>query len=233
MPGWLDPSLPVGAVVVGGGTTLNGASQITNGGTNAGSNLTAVRNLFTYADQVTLTHGKHLLEAGVWLQRIQANDTLIQDQYGQASFTSLHIVSAAAYTVSTYTFAPLSPTPLGWRSLEGAFYRRGHNQAEAELGTGDRIPRRVHQRLERGARPRLELPVQLERRDRDPACRRQLRSDREQREVPARAARWHRMVAIRFEEDRDPRRASARITRCWTISAIAWTRIRRSTPCTP
>ena len=38
---------PVGAVVVGGGTTLNGASQITNGGTNAGSNLTAVRNLFT------------------------------------------------------------------------------------------------------------------------------------------------------------------------------------------
>ena len=53
---------PVGALVVGGGTTLNGASQITNGGTNAGSNLSAVRNLFTVTDQVTLTHGKHLSE---------------------------------------------------------------------------------------------------------------------------------------------------------------------------
>ena len=45
LPGWIHDGQPVGAVVVGGGTTLNGASQITNGGTNAGSNLTAVRNL--------------------------------------------------------------------------------------------------------------------------------------------------------------------------------------------
>lgn len=47
LPGWIHTGQPVGAVVVGGGTTLNGASQITNGGTNAGSNLRAVRNLFT------------------------------------------------------------------------------------------------------------------------------------------------------------------------------------------
>ena len=47
LPGWIHADQPVGALVVGGGTTLNGASQITNGGTNAGSNLTAVRNLFT------------------------------------------------------------------------------------------------------------------------------------------------------------------------------------------
>ena len=40
--GWIHAGAPVGAVVVGGGTTLNGASQITNGGTNAGSNLSAV-----------------------------------------------------------------------------------------------------------------------------------------------------------------------------------------------
>ncbi len=119
LPGWIHENQPVGAVVIGGGTTLNGASQITNGGTNAGSNLTAARNLFTGSDQVTLTRGKHLLTFGAWLQRLQANDVLIQDQYGQASFTNLQ--SFLQGNVSTYTYAP-KYTPLGWRSLEGAFY---------------------------------------------------------------------------------------------------------------
>ena len=122
VPGaWLDTTqapLP-GAVVVGGGTTLNGASQLTNGGTNAGSNLRAVRNLFTAADQLNITHGIHLLTFGVWFQRIQANDSLIQDQYAQASFTNLQTFLQG--TVSTYTYAP-SATPLSWRSSEGAFY---------------------------------------------------------------------------------------------------------------
>ena len=117
--GWINSSAPIGAIVVGGGTTLNGASVISNGGTNAGSNLSAIRNLFTISDEVTLTHGKHLISAGVWLQPIQANDTLVQDQYGQASFSSL--ASFLAGSVSTYTFAP-GYTPLGWRTFEGAFF---------------------------------------------------------------------------------------------------------------
>jgi hypothetical protein len=119
LPGWIQASQPVGAVVVGGGTTLNGASQITNGGTNAGSNLTAARNLFTVSDQVTFSHGKHLFTFGGWLQRLQSNDSLAQDQYGQVSFTNLQTFLQGK--VSTYTYAP-SSTPLAWRSLEGAFY---------------------------------------------------------------------------------------------------------------
>jgi hypothetical protein len=119
LPGWLHPDQPVGAVVVGGGTTLNGASQITNGGTNAGSNLSAVGNLYTTSDQVTFTHGKHLFSFGGRLQDVQANDVLLQDQYGQVSFTSLQAFLQGK--VSTYTFAP-SYTPLSWRSLEGALY---------------------------------------------------------------------------------------------------------------
>jgi hypothetical protein len=119
LSGWIREDQPVGALVVGGGTTLNGASQITNGGTNAGSNLTAVRNLFTGDDQLTITHGRHLLSFGGWVQGIQANDTLIQDQYGQASFTTLQ--SFLQGKLSTYTYAPLH-TPLGWRTLEGAAY---------------------------------------------------------------------------------------------------------------
>ena len=55
----------------------------------------------------------------MWLQPIQANDTLVQDQYGQASFSSL--ASFLAGSVSTYTYAP-GYTPLGWRTFEGAFF---------------------------------------------------------------------------------------------------------------
>src|SRR6266849_4991577 len=119
LPGWIHAGQPVGAVVVGGGTTLNGASQITNGGTNAGSNLTATRNLFTASDQVTFSHGKHLFTFGGWLQRLQANDILVQDQYGQISFTNLQ--SFLQGKVSTYTYAP-SYTPLAWRLTQGAFF---------------------------------------------------------------------------------------------------------------
>jgi hypothetical protein len=119
LPGWINEDQPVGAVVVGGGTTLNGASQITNGGTNAGSNLSAARNLFTVSDQVSLTRGIHLISFGGWLQRLQSNDALVQDQYGQISFTNLQTFLQG--TVSTYTYAP-TYTPMGWRSLEGAFY---------------------------------------------------------------------------------------------------------------
>jgi hypothetical protein len=117
--GWIHAGQPVGAVVVGGGTTLNGASQITNGGTNAGSNLRAARNLFTASDQVTLTHGIHIFNFGGWLQRVQANDSLVQDQYGQISFSNLQTFLQG--NVSTYTYAP-AQTPLAWRSLEAAVF---------------------------------------------------------------------------------------------------------------
>jgi Carboxypeptidase regulatory-like domain len=119
LPGWIHDGQPVGAVVVGGGTTLNGASQITNGGTNAGSNLKAARNLYSVTDEVTYARGNHLIHFGGSLQWIQANDVLVQDQYGQTSFTNLQTFLQG--TVSTYTYAP-SYTPLSWRSLEGAFY---------------------------------------------------------------------------------------------------------------
>ena len=81
--GWIHAGQPVGTLVIGGGTTLNGASQLTNAGTNAGSNLSEARNLFTVHDQVSLTHGRHLLSLGGWFERIQSNDNLIQDQYGR------------------------------------------------------------------------------------------------------------------------------------------------------
>ncbi len=134
LPGWVQGA-PIGAVVIGGGTALNGASQISLAGTNAGSNLSAVRNLFTYDDHVAITHGRHQIEAGIWLQRLQANDNLAQYQYGQASFSSL--TSFLQGTVGTFSVVP-HPTPLGWRSLETAAFvqdaiRFGH-RFELRLG---------------------------------------------------------------------------------------------------
>ena len=119
LPGWIHAGQPVGAVVVGGGTTLNGASQITNGGTNGGSNLRAVRNLFTGSDQLSFTRGRHTFSFGGWVQRIQSNNSLVQNQYGQLSFTNLQ--SFLQGQVSTYTYAP-SYTPLAWRTTEGAAF---------------------------------------------------------------------------------------------------------------
>ncbi|HTW66956.1 MAG TPA: carboxypeptidase-like regulatory domain-containing protein [Bryobacteraceae bacterium] len=116
LPGWVAGQ-PIGAIVVGGGTALNAASQLAPAGTNAGSNLSAVRNLFTYDDHAVFTHGAHQIEVGFWLQQIQANDNLAQDQYGQASFSSLSTFLKG--TIGTFTVVP-TPTPLSWRSVEGA-----------------------------------------------------------------------------------------------------------------
>jgi hypothetical protein len=118
LPGWVEND-PIGAVVIGGGTALNGASQISPAGANAGSNLRAVRNLLTYDDHIAVTHGIHQFAAGIWVQQLEANDNLAQDQYGQASFGSL--TSFLEGTISTFTVVP-NPTPLGWRSRELAGY---------------------------------------------------------------------------------------------------------------
>ncbi len=116
LPGWVAGK-PIGAIVIGGGTALNGASSISGAGTNAGSNLTAVRNLFTYDDHLAILHGAHQIEAGIWFQRVQGNDNLAQNQYGQASFSSL--ATFLQGSISTFTVVP-TPTLLGWRSLEAA-----------------------------------------------------------------------------------------------------------------
>ena len=108
------PDLPTGAIVISGSTASNGASAITTAGANVGANTAITRNLFTFDDHIFYTLGRHQIEGGVWLQRLQSNDNLAQDQYGQASFASL--ATFLAGTIKTFTYAP-SPTALGWRSL--------------------------------------------------------------------------------------------------------------------
>jgi hypothetical protein len=118
VPGWVAGK-PVGAIVIAGSTASNGSSQITGAGANVGSNNATTRNLFTFDDHIFWTHGRHQIEAGVWLQRLQSNDNLAQNQFGQASFASL--TTFLQGTVKTFTVVP-SPTKLGWRSWMGAGY---------------------------------------------------------------------------------------------------------------
>ncbi len=118
VPGWVQGK-PVGAIVIAGSTASNGSSQITGAGANVGSNNATTRNLFTFDDHIFYTVGRHQIEAGGWLQRLQSNDDLAQNQYGQASFTTLQ--SFTTGVVATFTVVP-APTELGWRSWMGSGY---------------------------------------------------------------------------------------------------------------
>ncbi len=110
--------LPVGAVVVGGSQASNPQTQIGLAGSNNGSNLHIARNLFTFADQVSLTHGRHQWTAGIWLQRFQSNENILLSQYSQMTFAGL---GALINGEASFLYSP-TPTPLGWRSLFGAFF---------------------------------------------------------------------------------------------------------------
>jgi Carboxypeptidase regulatory-like domain len=110
---------PTGAIVIAGSTASNGSSQITGAGVNVGSNNATARNLYTLDDHVFYSRGHHQLEVGAWLQLLQSNDNLAQDQYGQASFATLTTFLQGA--VKTFTVVP-APTPLNWQNFMGAAY---------------------------------------------------------------------------------------------------------------
>lgn len=118
IPGFLV-GRPVGAIVIAGSTASNGASQITGAGANVGSNNAVSRNLYTLDDHIFLTLGRHTLEAGGWVQRLDSNDNLAQNQYGQASFADLP--SFLRGNIKTFTIVP-SPTRLNWRVWMGSAY---------------------------------------------------------------------------------------------------------------
>jgi len=118
VPGFLT-GLPVGAVVVGGSAASNPQAQIGLAGSNNGSNLHVARNIYTYEDQVSLTHGAHQFTFGAWFQQFQSNEMLALSQYGQATFTSLQTFLSG--TIGSFLYDP-TPTELNWRSLFGAFY---------------------------------------------------------------------------------------------------------------
>jgi hypothetical protein len=122
-PAALVPSFivgrPVGVVVVGGSAAANPAAQLSQAGTNTGSNLPIARNLFTYEDSASLTRGRNQFSFGVWFQRLRSNEDLALTQFGQTTFTSLQQMLQG--TVGTFLYDP-TPTEMNWRSWMGAWY---------------------------------------------------------------------------------------------------------------
>jgi hypothetical protein len=119
VPGFLS-GLQVGAVVVGGSAASNPQAQIGLAGSNNGSNLPIKRNIFTYEDHVSLTHGHHEFSFGAWFQQFQSNETIALSQYGQATFPSFAQFINTGVT-STFLYDP-APTEMNWRSFFSAFY---------------------------------------------------------------------------------------------------------------
>lgn len=118
VPGFLL-GRPVGAAVVGGSAASNPAATLGLAGSNNGSNLAIARNLYTFEDRLTWTHGRHQWSFGAWFQKFQSNETIALSQYGQVTFTSL--ATFLGGTASSFLYDP-APTELNWRSLLGAGY---------------------------------------------------------------------------------------------------------------
>jgi len=109
-----------GGIVVGGGiTTTGGNNTITSAGPNNAAGSWNRRNLFTVSEGFQITHGRHQIGFGVWLQRLQDNEDTASRQLGQATFTSLTTLLEG--TVSSFQVVPTAHE-LGWRSYFGAWY---------------------------------------------------------------------------------------------------------------
>lgn len=110
---------PAGTVVVGGSAAANPAAQVSQAGSNTGSNLKIDRNLYTYEDNLSRNRGIQSLSAGAWFQQLQSNEDLALTQFGQATFTGLQQFLTG--TISSFLYDP-APTEMNWRSLLGAWY---------------------------------------------------------------------------------------------------------------
>jgi hypothetical protein len=108
-----------GGIVIGGGATTTGVAALTPAGTNNAANVWNRRNLYTLSDTWQTTRGRHQISIGGWFQRVQDNENTASRRLGQASFASLSTFLQG--TVTTFQVIP-NPTPLGWRSVFGAWY---------------------------------------------------------------------------------------------------------------
>ncbi len=108
-----------GGIVIGGGVSTTGLAALTSAGPNNAAGVFNHRNLFTYADDLQISKGRHQLSFGAWFQRVQDNEDSASRQLGQATFSTL--MSFLQGTVSSFQVVPTA-TELGWRSLFGAWY---------------------------------------------------------------------------------------------------------------
>ena len=108
-----------GGIVVGGGATTTANGSITSAGPNNAAGVGNRRNLFSYADSLQVSKGRHQIGIGVSIQRLQDNEDSASRQLGQATFATL--ATFLQGTVTNFQVVP-AHTELGWRSFSGAWY---------------------------------------------------------------------------------------------------------------
>ncbi|HYL37917.1 MAG TPA: carboxypeptidase-like regulatory domain-containing protein [Bryobacteraceae bacterium] len=120
-----DPNLvfvqgqPVGSITIAT-VGLGGAGSFDGGGSLGSQQVSIIaRNLFTFADDVSLIRGRHQFRFGGWAQRVQSNDNAADQRSGIAQFADLQsLMLGKALSVT----ATLNPLEIGWRQWAGAWY---------------------------------------------------------------------------------------------------------------
>ena len=103
------------------------------------------RNLYTYEDRVSWTHGAHQFSFGAWFQQFQSNETIALSQYGQATFTSLQtFLTGTTSTLPVRSRADGDELALAVR--RGLCAGRDSPEPEADAEPG--LPRRILHRME-------------------------------------------------------------------------------------
>ncbi len=131
----LDPSLsivpgrPMGSVTIGGGGGSAQAASVSVFG-NGDVNSHEHRNLFTYMDSLQTVKGRHVLNVGVWLQRVQQNSAGVEAAYGSVTFADLQ--SFLQGQASTLAGGGLGDV-VGSRQLETAVYAQDTIRATNSL----------------------------------------------------------------------------------------------------
>ena len=88
------------------------------------------KTLFTEEDEVQLVRGRHQFTMGVWLQRMQSNETGSSGLYGNAQFANLPSFLQGNLTSFNYV---RNPTARAWRQLMGAWYLQDSIQLRPNL----------------------------------------------------------------------------------------------------
>jgi hypothetical protein len=107
-----------GSIVIGGGTTTVSAASVAAA---PGNNpFRTIREYYSVADDLRFSKGKHSFSTGVWVQRIHENT------FGAAQFSAGGVSYSTMLTflqdIPSQFNLNRNPAPLGYRSLEGAWY---------------------------------------------------------------------------------------------------------------
>src|SRR5262249_21490309 len=111
-----------GGIIIGGTTSTTAAAALTSAGPNNAAGARNARNLFTFADTLQVSRGKHQFSVGTWFQKIQDNEDTASRRLGVANFTNLtQFLQGTLSSTTGFQVVPKT-TELGFRSWFGAWF---------------------------------------------------------------------------------------------------------------